>query len=158
MIEGIAHWPSGEVRIVWHATRETDLPVTGAHGFCFHDGRVLVCDIAGRGQTIPGGHLEGGESASECLVRETAEEACVDLSDLILIGFVEADHRVNKSFDGRYPLRSVQAIYRADVAAVRDFEPRYESGGRRFVSPAELPAIHHEWNAVLQEALEAARQ
>ena len=82
MIEDVAHWPSGKVRIVWHGSQETELPVTGAHGFCFRDGRILVCDISGRGPTIPGGHLVGGESAADCLIREVSEEACVNLMNM----------------------------------------------------------------------------
>ena len=157
MIEGNAHWPSGRVRVVWHGAEETELPVTGAHGFCFRDGRVLVCDISGRGPTIPGGHLDGGESPADCLIREVWEEACVELINLNLVGFVEADHRLNNDFDGHYPLRSVQAIYRADVSALRNFEPRHESTSRRFVTTNDLPLVHHEWNTVLQEALDAAK-
>lgn len=156
MIEDIAHWPSGPVRIVWLDAEETELPVTGAHGFCFHEGKILVCDISGRGATIPGGHLEEFESAADCLTREAFEEACVELENLRLLGFVEADHRANKEFDGGYPLRSVQAIYRADVRTVFDFDADHESTERRFVATDQLPSIHHEWNAVLQEALEVA--
>ena len=156
MIEETVNWPSGAVRIVWRDPDKNELPVTGAHGFCFHKGRVLVCDIAGRGLTIPGGHCENDESATDCLRREALEEACVALANLCLLGFIEADHRANKEFDGRYPLRSVQAIYRADVDAVFEFDSRHESTERRFVPLDELPAIHHEWNAVLQEALNVA--
>jgi 8-oxo-dGTP diphosphatase len=153
MIEDAAHWPSGAVRIVWHGPEGTELPVTGAHGFCFYEGQVLVCDISGRGLTIPGGHLNAGESAANCLTREASEEACVELANLKLLGFIEADHRANKEFDGRYPLRSVQAIYRADVSAVREFDSRHESVDRQFVATGELRSHHHEWNAVLEEAL-----
>ena len=156
MIEDIAYWPSGTVRIVWHGAEETQLPVTGAHGLCFYKDEVLVCDISGRGLTIPGGHLDGGESAADCLAREASEEACVELENLKLLGFIEADHRANHDFDGGYPLRSVQAVYRADVSEVREFASHYESIDRRFVSAGELPLVHHEWNAVLQEALKAA--
>ena len=156
MIEDIAHWPSGPVRIVWHGPEDTELPITGAHGFCFHEGQVLVCGISGRGPTIPGGHLDGKESAGGCLTREAFEEACVELENLRLIGFIEADHSANKDFGGGYPLRSVQAIYRADVRAVFEFEPRHESTERQFVPTEDLPSVHHEWNAVLQVALESA--
>ena len=156
MIEDIVHWPSGTVRIAWHGREGNELPVTGAHGFCFHNERVLVCDISGRGPTIPGGHLDDHESTVECLVREALEEACVELADATLLGFVEADHRANSKFNGQYPVRSVQAIYRADVSVVREFDARHESTDRRFVTPDELPLVHHEWNAVLQEALRTA--
>ncbi len=157
LTEDIAFWPSGRVRIAWHGPGETGLPVTGAHGFCFFEGKVLVSEIAGRGPTIPGGHIDAGESAPDCLIREAFEEASVDLTNLKLLGFVEADHRSNSEFDGRYPLRSVQAIYRADVSVVHEFDRQHESTGRLFISVDELPAVHHEWNAVLSKALEAAR-
>lgn len=156
MIEDTAHWPSGMVRIVWHGPEETELPLTGVHGLCFYQGKVLVCNITGRGLTIPGGHVHEGETAADCLAREASEEACVGLSNLRLLGFVEADHRANNDFDGRYPLRSVQAIYRADVAELDEFDSRHESTDRRFVTIGELPRVHHEWNAVLQKALNVA--
>jgi ADP-ribose pyrophosphatase YjhB (NUDIX family) len=117
---------------------------------------VLVCNISGRGLTIPGGHIDGNESPVECLSREASEEADVELADIRLLGFIEADHRINSDFDGRYPIRSVQAIYRADVSAIREFAGHSESTDREFVSTGRLPLIHHEWNAVLREALKAA--
>jgi ADP-ribose pyrophosphatase YjhB (NUDIX family) len=156
MIEDTAHWPSGPVRIAWRSPEEAGLPLTAVHGFCFYQGKVLVCDISGRGLTIPGGHVDDGETAADCLNREASEEACVALANLTLLGFIEADHRFNDHFDGRYPLRSVQAIYRAEVAEVREFESRHESTERQFVTVGELPAVHHEWNAVLQKALDVA--
>jgi ADP-ribose pyrophosphatase YjhB (NUDIX family) len=156
MIEDTAHWRSGTVRIVWHGPEEAELPLTGAHGFCFHHGKVLVCDISGRGFTIPSGHIDGSETSADCLTREALEEACVELANLMLLGFIEADHRANGDFDGRYPLRSLQAIFRADVATVREFDSEHESTDRRFVTIGELPSVHHEWNAVLEKALEAA--
>ena len=156
MIEDVVYWPSGTVRIVWHSPEETELPLTGAHGLCFHQGKVLVCSIAGRGFTVPGGHIGESETAAECLDREASEEACVGLANLRLLGFIEADHRSNSDFDGRYPLRSMQAMYRADVAQVREFYSLHESKDRRFVMIHELPKIHHEWNAVLQKALNVA--
>ena len=156
MIEDIAHWPAGTVRIVWHGPDDPALPLTGAHGFCFYQGYVLVCDISGRGLTIPGGHIKGSESPADCLSREALEEAGVELANLRLLGFIEADHRTNNNPDHRYPGRSVQAIYKADVSALGAFSGQNESAGRQFVSTDELPVVHHEWNAVLQEALSAA--
>ena len=156
MIEDTACWPSGTVRIVWHDASDPELPLTGAHGFCLRRGQVLVCDVPGRGLAIPGGHIETGETAADCLKREALEEACVRLTGLRLVGFVEADHRGNRDYDGRYPLRSVQAIYLASVAEVEETFFRHESTGRQFVNIDTLPDVHHEWNAVLEAALRAA--
>ncbi|MDJ0939901.1 MAG: NUDIX domain-containing protein [Woeseiaceae bacterium] len=156
MIEEVIDWPTGPVRIAWNGTNKPALPLTGAHGFCFHRGEVLVCDIRGRGLTIPGGHLDEHESATDCLKREASEEAGVRLTNIALVGFIEVDHRNNEHFDGRYPLRSILAIYRADVSEAGEFKPRHESTDRRFVPIDQLPSVHHEWNAVLGEALRVA--
>jgi 8-oxo-dGTP diphosphatase len=49
------------------------------------DGRVLLIDKKrghGRGLiNAPGGHLEPGESALECAVREVREELCIEVQD-----------------------------------------------------------------------------
>ena len=47
-------------------------------------------------------------------------------------------------------------MYRAEVNAVFEFNSRHEATERQFVTVDELPSIHHEWNAVLQEALNVA--
>lgn len=156
MISDTAHWPSGPVKIVWREANDSSLPVTGAHGFCFHKGAVVVCSILGRGMTIPGGHLDEGESPEDCIVREATEEACVELRKLKLLGYIEADHSLNAQYDGPYPMRSVQAIYRADVESVAEFSGEHEANDRQFIDTSELPGVHHEWNDVLQAALEAA--
>jgi ADP-ribose pyrophosphatase YjhB (NUDIX family) len=86
---------------VWHGPEGTELPLTGVHGFCIYQGKVLVCDISGRGSTIRCGHINERETATDCLTREASEEACVELANLTLVGFIEADHRANSKFDGQ---------------------------------------------------------
>lgn len=156
MISDTARWPVGPVRLSWLDDNSAGLPVTGAHGFCFTEGAILLCDIDGRGLTIPGGHIEPGESIEDCLRREAHEEACVDLGRTMLLGYIEADHSGNSAYDGPYPERSVQAIFRAEIDVVNEFTPRFEAGRRVVVPVAEVPALHHEWNAVLQAALDSA--
>lgn len=156
MVSDIADWPTGPVRISWREDNDANLPVTGAHGFCFHDHSVLVCSIRGRGATIPGGHVDDGETPEACFVREVFEEACVEIHELSLLGYVEADHSQVDNYKGPYPLRSVQAMYRAAVRRIETFAPQHEADARQFVCVDELPAVHHEWNSVLQAALDAA--
>lgn len=156
MISDIAHWPVGPVQLIWREGDLASLPITGAHGFCFDGGTIVLCDIEGRGLTIPGGHIHDEESIEDCLRREVSEEAYVDLGRLALLGYIEADHRANPNYDGPYPIRSVQAVFHAKVTSINDFESQHEASHRLFVPIADVPTQHHEWNAVLQAAFNAA--
>jgi 8-oxo-dGTP pyrophosphatase MutT (NUDIX family) len=152
MISDIAQWPVGPVRLIWRESNSASLPATGAHGFCFHRDTVVLCDIDGRGLTIPGGHIDQGESIEECFRREASEEACIELGRVVLLGYIEADHGANQDYDGPYPVRSVQAVFYSEVVSVSSFSSQYESGQRLFVQVADIPELHHEWNVVLQAA------
>jgi 8-oxo-dGTP diphosphatase len=126
-----------------------DLPVTGAHGFCFMGDTVVVCNIADRGLSIPGGHIEAGESAEVCLRREVGEEAAAELGDVVLLGHIVTDHSVNPSYQGQYPRRAAQAMFVASIRQLSEFAPTVDSVERRLVPFDALPSLHHEWNEVL---------
>ena len=66
-------------------------PKVGVGVLVFKEGKILLGkrknahgagDFAG-----PGGHLEFGESIEECAIRETAEEAGVEIQNLKIISF-----------------------------------------------------------------------
>ena len=156
MISDITQWPVGPVPLIWRASNSTSLPVTGVHGFCFHGGTVVLCDINGRGLTTPGGHIDQGEFIEDCFRREASEEACIELGRVVLLGYIEADHGANQDYDGPYPVRSVQAVFYSEVVSMSSFKPQYESGQRLFAPVADVPALHHEWNVVLQAAFDVA--
>ena len=115
-----------------------------------------MCNIGGRGLSIPGGHIEPGESPDACLIREAMEEAAVELVDVALLGHIVTDHTVNPSYTGRYPHRAAQAMFVASVKRLREFRPAEDSTERRLVPIDALPSLHHEWNAVLGEAYAVA--
>ncbi len=152
MVTCLASWPTGPVKLEWSAELSIDLPVTGAHGFCFLRNRVVVCNIGGRGLSIPGGHVEPGELLEACFVREAMEEAAVEFGDVALLGHVITDHTVNPAYAGKYPHRAAQAIFVASVKRLGEFRPARDSTERRLVPVAALPSLHHEWNVVLGEA------
>ncbi len=157
MITATADWPSGPVELEWHPGNTTDLPVTGSHGFIFGDTGVLVVDVRSRGLTIPGGHTEASESPAQCIIRESLEEARVQISEPVLLGHIVSDHTANPVFDGTYPVRAAQAVFFAQVARYLDFEETMEVAARTELPVDDVPGHHHEWNAVLSAALEAAK-
>jgi len=158
VITAAADWPTGPVQLEWHPNTITDLPVTGSHGFIFGETGILVARIESRGLSIPGGHLEEGESAEECLTREIGEEIQVEVDDLILLGYIVCDHSDNPDYQGPYDLRAAQAVFFGKVTRHREFHQTPEASERIEVASSDLPKLHHEWNDVLNAAFVAANR
>ncbi len=134
----------------------TDLPVTGSHGFVFGESGIVVARVNSRGLSIPGGHLEAGESPEQCLVREFHEEVQVEISKPILLGYIVCDHSSNSEYRGPYEVRAAQAIFFGKVARYLQFQQTPEVSERIEISTTDLPELHHEWNPVLGAAFVAA--
>ena len=158
MVSTTAIWPTGPVSLSWHPGESCDLPITGSHGFCFFDGRVLVCEINGRGWCIPGGHLIEGEAPAQCLERELREEACAEVRRALLVGFLVADHSINAHYSGRYPTKSALAVFAVALGELRPYIATSEAQSRQLVELDELPRVHHQWDSVLDEAYREARR
>jgi 8-oxo-dGTP pyrophosphatase MutT (NUDIX family) len=128
------------------------------HCFCFSGEQIVLVDVAGRGASIPGGHVMPGESLFDCLRRELAEEACITVDTLALLGAIECDHSENPAFGPRfgYPRLASQLLYAGAVNRILPFVARHETSRRLFVPAARCPEQHHEWNAVLQAAFDDA--
>ncbi|MEM7018502.1 MAG: NUDIX domain-containing protein [Pseudomonadota bacterium] len=152
----IIEWPTGPARLEWTESNPESLAITGSHGFCFLDGQVVLCSIQSRGFSLPGGHMEEGETPEVCFRREAAEEACISLSNVELLGYLIADHSVNPSYDAPYPVRAAQTIFRAKIATLETFVAQHESQERILVSIKELPDFHHEWSPALNSAYQCA--
>ncbi len=73
--------------------RSRHLPVVGVGGVVIRDGRVLLVQRARaplEGQwSIPGGHVEWGETLEQAVVRELREETALDVRVLELLEIVE---------------------------------------------------------------------
>ncbi|GIO25550.1 NUDIX domain-containing protein [Ornithinibacillus bavariensis] len=106
-------WGNSTVKLTWlrdfQAPREL---VTSAHGFCFHEGKVMLVDLDNRGWDFPGGHVMPGETPEDAFKREVMEEGYVE-GDCFYLGAIEVNHRENPNWDGLspYPVAGYQVFY-----------------------------------------------
>ena len=78
-------------------------PKVGAAVFIFKDGKVLMNERGGaHGHgtwSVPGGHLEFGESWEECVKRETLEEVGITIKNVKLLTVTnDVFHETNKHY------------------------------------------------------------
>jgi 8-oxo-dGTP diphosphatase len=148
-----AYWGGGDhyVKLTWlpqFPVNQTE--VTSAHCVCVKDEKVLLSYIKGRGFTIPGGHIEKGETINKAVHREVLEEAYVEGS-IHYLGCIEVSHEENINFDpnGKYPEIAYQAFYRMDVTACLPFLREYEASTRVWVEPSEIPYVVDDHELVI---------
>ena len=138
--------------VIWGATKadflpavegETfDRPVSAALVFAFHEARVVLANIGGRGWCIPSGRLEPGESPEAAARREAWEEAGLILEALAPIGWTILD-----SNDGPQPVIAINY-----VSTVLRFDPipeGFESRGIRLATREELPTCYFQWDELM---------
>lgn len=152
-------WGSSTVKLTW---KRADNPphkdnITSAHGFCFHEGKLLMVDLHDRGWDFPGGHLEAQESTEKCFKREAMEEGYVKGSTTYL-GYIEVNHSEDPNWNehSRYPKIGYQAFYRMDITDILPFKQEHESINRLFINPREVEHYYRDWNVVYESILEDA--
>lgn len=148
-------WGTHPVTLTWvPATQEPEgYTVTSTHGFCFHDGKVILVDLDTRGWDIPGGHMEEGETPAQCFAREAMEEACIE-GEASMLGYVLVDNRNDPTFDAsKYPEIGCQIFYRMDVTEMHPWKQEWEASERKAFDPVEVPQNHENWNIIFEEVL-----
>lgn len=152
-------WGSGLVELTWSSSAE--MPpvdkITSVHGCCFHQGKVLLVDIEGRGFNFPGGHVEPGETPEEAFHREVMEEGYVK-GKVSRMGMIKVSHEHNPDFDpkGKYPLIGYQVFYRMEIEEVMPFLRNNESSCRIWAEPQEVPYVIDDHELALEILREAA--
>lgn len=103
--------------------------------------RVLICDIEGRGWSIPSGRVEANETSYEAGLREAVEEGGAVLADMQYIGCYHISER-----------REIRwaDCYAARVVELTEIGVPEESRGRKLVTLDELPDCYHLWNPLTE--------
>lgn len=95
--------------------------VSAAHCVAFDDGgRVLLTLHREREWTIPGGHLEAGETPAEAMAREALEEAGAVVRDPVVFAHEQIDPEDGVPAHPRYPVPAFQVFYVARVVALEE--------------------------------------
>jgi 8-oxo-dGTP diphosphatase len=153
-------WGGQNIKLTWLPTDQVPNfnQVTSVHGICFHENKILLVHIKGRGFTVPGGHVEGDETWEQALHREAYEEGYVRGAITQYLGMIEVNHQENPLFDsnGKYPLVGYQIFYRMDIIECLSFARENEAIARIWVEPSEFRYVvndHALINLVVEEAL-----
>ena len=110
----------------------------------FSNNKILLVKPK-RGWGLPGGHVENDESPIDAIKRECAEEAAIEIINIKLIGFWEANKIVELEANKQYPKRGYQLLFMADLDKMHEFKSIFEVNDRRFVKPSEVAELHHNF-------------
>jgi nucleoside triphosphatase YtkD len=110
--------------------------------FPWMENKVLVCDIEGRGWTIPSGRVEPNETSVEAAIREAKEEAGAELQNCQYIGCYQISERQE--------IRWADCFV-AEVSHLGEIGMKEESRGIQLVAPEDLPDVYHFWTDLTSE-------
>lgn len=135
--------------------------VTTAHCLAFEGEQVVLALHRTRDWTIPGGHLEAGESPQEAMAREAFEEAGAVVVDPVLFAHEQIDPEDGIASSPQYPVPSFQLFFVArlvDLGAPTAADECIES---RLFTPAQArqaPGWIQRNRSLYEAALQLARQ
>jgi 8-oxo-dGTP pyrophosphatase MutT (NUDIX family) len=137
---------------------EKNYPITQASCICYDDfGKIfIVSDKPGKWE-LPGGKPERGESLKESAKREVFEEACIEIDNLKLIGFMKIHIKNNPNkIEGE---NFLQARFIGKISKILDSREDPATGNifkRKFIKPSEFTSFINwpEAKELINKALE----
>ena len=111
--------------------------VSTAHCLAFERGRVVLTLHHEREWTIPGGHLEPGESPEQAMVREALEEAGAVVRGGEVFAHEEIDPEDGIPAAPRYAVPAFQVFYVAELVALQELSATDECAEARLFTVDE---------------------
>lgn len=143
-----AHW--GNVQATFYPQRDWQgvQPLRAVLLFAFFGDRVVLCDIAGRGWSVPSGHIQEGETPEQAIRREAQEEAGITLNRVEPIGLYQL-HEPDGSF-------WYAPVFVGEVAHFAPIADSSESGGVLLIPPEDVQEVYHLWDPLIAEVFQYA--
>ncbi len=135
----------GNQLVTFHPRRRWQglTPLRAVLLFAFFGERVVLCDIDGRGWSVPGGHLQEGETPEQAIRREAEEEAGITLHRAMPLGvykLVEPDGAC-----------WYVPVFIGDVAHFTPIPNGSESHGILLIPPEDVQEVYHLWDPLIAE-------
>lgn len=99
------------------------------------DGKIIAVNIVGRGIDIPGGHIDGEETAIEAMLREAREEAQIIVESPILIDVWRLSSTNTQLGLSAKPYL---LLFVTKVKTILEFSPNEEANERLVLDPDEF--------------------
>ena len=123
--------------------------VSGVHGFCFYDNKLVIVFAKNKGYwTPPGGGVEPGESVEQALIREVKEETNMHVISQHLIGYQDI-------FEPAGTITQTRSVCIVEPIALFKNDPDGEITEIKLIDPLDFKK-YFDWGIVGEQLMKRA--